>query len=147
MAKSGTPDRVLELGLSIGVDGIGPLVAPVLEVGEDEVSGQAGVIVELVIGAHGAAPAQALVAILAHIDGVVIRRGAAIGVQVRLRLNVVVSAPVVIVAGARDHAPALGDAEALAHRKVHKAHVAAVLDWRIAQRGNAVDRGRLAGHL
>ena len=74
-----------------------PLVAPVFEVGKKEVRGQAGVLAELVVRAHGSTPAQPLVTVLALRDLVVIRGRGSVRVDVGIGFDIVDATAVVIV--------------------------------------------------
>ena len=105
-------------------------------------STHAGVVVDLVIGTHRAAPAQPLVAIFTERSPVIIRICRTVGINIRRRLNIVDSAAVVVVFRAHDQAQTLVVSEALPQRCIHFAQITVALNRGYAQ--SAADgEGRL----
>src|ERR1035438_8505374 len=109
-----------------------PLVAPVAEGGKKSADRDIGAFPELVVGARRRAPAGAVVDVVANVHRVVIGFRASIRIRLRIGLDVVDAAAVIVIGSAYKQSNFLGFAKALADSAAHLVHRAAANDRRVS---------------
>src|SRR5271165_6848350 len=101
-----------ELGSASVIQRVNPLVAVIFEIGKQIPQVEPGPLLKFVVDRTGEAPAFAIVPVLSDIQAVVVRNSKS---GVRLRLNVVNSTAIVVIAARNQNAQLLGGAKPLAY--------------------------------